>query len=208
MLLSSFILAGCSPEVDPPRKVVPEPAPAQSAGTESVKIRWKDAAGKVILKLEPRDGDYKLADGADQPLGKVRVKATDRVTLKDADGQELWRVKLKDYGAEVEDPTGERLYKLKLEDDGVWKLRGPDDETLFKLKPRDYGYKVADAGGTTLTKVKRRDDKLVFEDEAGERLHELKGLTDTRAGMWLAIEELTLPQRAALCVFFLAIYSG
>jgi hypothetical protein len=116
------------------------------------------------------------------------------------------KVKLKDYGAEIENAAGTRLFKIKLDDDGAWKLRDPGDETIFKCKPKEDGYEVRRASGETAAKVKVRDGKLNFKTEDGADLGSLKGVTDARAGMWFAVDRLTMAERAAVCVFFLKVY--
>jgi hypothetical protein len=176
---------------------------AQEAGI--AQIRLTDADDDIVCKLKPKNGDYKVYDGDDAVLGKITV-GSDRVKLKDDDGAELLKIKLKDYGAEIEDPAGNRLYKLKLDDDGTWKLRDASDSTIFKCKLKADGYEVRRASGETVAKVKAREGKLSFKTEDGTWLYGLKGVTDVRAGMWFAIDRLSMAERAAVCVFFLRVY--
>jgi hypothetical protein len=202
--------AGCTKERDTP----PPGSGGVSSGGGSVevkagKISLLDPSGQTLLKLKPKGPDYKIYDGADKVLGKIKVKTgaeANKVTLKSPDGTILWKVKPKDYGASIKDGSDQKIYKVKRGDEGKWKLKNAAGETLFKLKPKDYGFKVRDAGGATVAKVKVKGGKLSFKSESGDRLYTLKGTADARAGMWFALDKLSLPERATLCVFFLTIY--
>jgi hypothetical protein len=202
-------LLGCAAEQEPaplPEATIPATTkaandPASSAGTT---IRWRAADESVLLELKPKDRGFKLYGPDDVPLGKVKV-SEDRVKLEDTSDTEIRKVKRKDRGIEIEDADGNRLYRIKQDEDGTFKLRNPAEETLAKLKPKDDGYEVRDATGATWAKVKAREGKLVFKSEEGETLSELKRVTDPRAGMWLAVETLTLPERASLVVYFLEV---
>ena len=50
-----------------------------------------------------------------------------------------------------------------------------------------------------------KDGKVVLENEAGDRLFEVDGIEDPRAAQWFAYDKFTLPQRAALCAYFLRV---
>ncbi len=180
-------------------------AASEAAGGEAAKLQYKDAAGKVLLKLKPKEDGYKLYDGQDQVLGKLKVM-DDRVKLKDAQDVERWKVKRKDYGAEVEDAAGQRLFKVKQDGDGDLKLVDASDTLLAKARKKDGGaFELRDPAGATLAKVKPRDGQVVFETEQGERRAELEGVTNARAAQWLALERFSLAERAALLVFFLKV---
>lgn len=175
-------------------------APPPAAATDE-RLRYEDAAGRTLLKIKRKESAYRLVQGEDTPLGEIKVQ-DDRVKLKDAADIEIRKIKQKPDGAEMEDATGHRLYRIKPGDAGDWKIVGPGDDTLVKCKAKDNGYEVRNASGSTLAKVKVRDGRLVFETEAGQRIAVLKGITDARAGMWMAAEPLTLAERAALVVYF------
>jgi hypothetical protein len=172
---------------------------------EISQIRFYDADETLLCKIKSKNGDHKVYDGADKVLGKITV-SEDRVKLSDDAGTVLIKVKRKDYGAEIEDGAGNRLYKLKLGDDGSWKLRDGSDTTIFKCKLKSDGYEVRRASGETVAKVKVREGKLGFKTEDGEELFKIKGVTDARAGMWFAVEGLSMAERAAVFVFFLGVY--
>lgn len=182
----------------------PEGKPAEPSGKISFKS-VKDDPGELLCKLKPKGDDYKVYDGQDTVLGKVKIRA-DRVTLKGPEGGEKWKVKHKQYGAEVEDGAGNRLYRIKAVQDGGWKLKDKDDNTLFKLKKKDDGFEVRRADGATVAKVKERKGKLVFRTEAGQDLFELKGMTGAAAGIWWALDSFSCAERAALSLFFLEVY--
>jgi hypothetical protein len=201
------LLSGCRSEPAPAPAPLSELPPRTSpAAASSDRMRWKDAGERILLEIGAKsEGEYRIYDPDDAPLGEIRVQE-DRVKLKDAQDVEVRKVKRKqDGGAEIEDAAGERLFRIELDPDGTYKLRDAADVTLVKAKPKDDGYEVRDAAGATLAKVKVRVGKLSFETEAGQDLGELKGVTDARAGMWLAAEPLSLPERAALVVYFLEV---
>ncbi len=207
--IGAILLAACGAHPDhagtnASMSPVPAEAGGVSASTDAARIRWKTPDGAVLLELKPKDGDYRLYDADDRPLGKVRVQ-DDRVKLRDAEGNELRKIKLKDNGAEIEDANGSRLFRIKRDDDGSYKLSDAGGETVAKLKKKDDGYEVRDAAGATLAKVKPREGKLVLKSEGGEALGEVKGLEDARAGMWLALPDLSLGERGALVVYYLAV---
>ena len=210
LLTAAVALSGCKGQREAGE---PRPGPARASGRASSaaapgKIAFKDGAGALLCKLEPRGADYKLRDGAGNALGKVKVKAgaeANKVTLKGPDGETLLKIKQKAGHVSVKDGQGAKLYKIKL-DGGKWKLKRADGQTLYKIKPRDYGFKVRDAAGATVAKVKRKGGRLVFKSESGEALFRLEGISDPRAGVWFAADKLGLAERAALSVFFLRIY--
>ena len=168
--LVTLLLVAASVGCDQPSGSEPEPRQSAPTGAQSAAeptdLRLKDAGGGILAKLKPKDGKYKVYDGADQLLGKVRIKQ-DRVVLKDPNDRELWKIKRKDDGgAEIEDAaTGARLYRLKLAD-GTWKFRDAGDATLAKCKPKsNAGFEMRDVDGATIAKVKVRDGRLAFETE-------------------------------------------
>lgn len=77
---------------------------------------WKveDAEQSKTLYVLRRqaDGDYKLEDGQDQPI---------------------YRVKVRDYGFEIETPNKQSLYKVKVKE-GKTSLRNAKDETMLSTK--------------------------------------------------------------------------
>ena len=176
-----------------------------ASGRAAPHLLWNAADGTTLLDLKPGPKGYKVFDGSGALVAKLRVK-DDRVKIKGPDDTEQAKLKLKSEGAELEDAAGRRLYRIKPDAGGHWKLRDADGQTLAKFKLKADGFEVRDSAGETLAKVKSREERLAFETEAGERLSVLKGTSDARAGMWLALERLPLAQRAALLVFFLEVY--
>ena len=69
------------------------------------KLRFKNAAGELLVELKPKEGGYKLYDAGGRVVGKARLK-NDRVTFRDSDDREIWKLKKKANGLEIEDPEG------------------------------------------------------------------------------------------------------
>jgi hypothetical protein len=199
-LALALILTACS-RGPAPSEESRRPSPTRPATVVSVDVVWRDAAGTLLCTLRPHDDGFKIRDAQGAELGKVKA-TEDRVKLKDAGDVERWKIKRKNYGAEIEDGTGRRLFRIRSNADGEWKLADADDATVVKCKPKADGFEVRDAHDATLAKVKPRAGKLVFESEDGARKGELEGATNPRAGMWFALERLTLAERAALFAYF------
>jgi hypothetical protein len=204
ILIATLLLAGtaCS-QANESGAAAPPPSTARPA--VGADLRYKSASGEVLLRLEPRDGGFKLEDGTGRLLGKVKV-SEDRVKLKDAADVETAKVKRKPDGAEIEDASGQRLFRIQSKGDGDWKLEDGSGVLVARCKSKENGFEVRKADGSTLAKVKVREGKLVFDAEDGTRLASLDGTTDPRAGMWLAVDALPLPQRGALFVFFQGVW--
>ncbi len=143
----------------------------------AAEVVWlTDAAGRVLVRVDPQRPAFRLRDGGGAALGEVRIDA-DRVKLRDAGGVERWKIKRKDYGAEIEDAAGERLYRI---------VRRPDEWRVEDAK------KAAGGG-------------LAVEANGGRRLGAVAGTDDARAGAWLALERFTPAERAALWAYFTAV---
>lgn len=181
----------------------PGSASADASGAETA-LRLLDARGQLLLTAKPRPDGFRFKDARDQTLGEAKVQV-DRVKLKDAQDQERWKVKRKEGGAEIEDAGGQRLFRLKGRAGEEWALADAAGATLVRLKPREDGYEARDDGGRTLARARSGKGRVAIEGGSGSPLFELEGTTDARAGIWFALERFTLPERAALCVFFLKV---
>ena len=207
---AAFAASGCSAESDPSpvtKKAVGAAGLAAEAGNPAAapgSFKFQDAEGKTLFRVRPTDDGFKFKLEDDTAAGEVKVQE-DRVKLRDASDVELWKIKRKkDGAAEIEDAQGNRLFRVRPDGDG-WKLQDASETTLAKSKAKDTGFELRDAAGATIAKAKKRDGKVVLENEAGERLFEVDGIEDARAAQWFAYDKFTIPQRAALCAYFLKV---
>ncbi|OLP16082.1 hypothetical protein BST81_22915 [Leptolyngbya sp. 'hensonii'] len=76
------------------------------------KVKSADQSKVLYVLRRQQDGDYKLEDGADQPI---------------------YRIKARDYGFELETPAQQSLYKVKVKD-GKISLRDRADKTVLSTK--------------------------------------------------------------------------
>lgn len=95
--------------------------------------RWKienaDQTQELYILRRQNDGDYKLEDGADK---------------------EIYRIKMREYGFEIESPTKESLYKVKVKD-GKISLRDKSDKTVLYTKSQLTPIAIACFGFDVLT---------------------------------------------------------
>lgn len=76
------------------------------------KIENAEQTQELFILRRQDDGDYKLEDGNDQPL---------------------YRIKARDYGFEIETPEKQSLYKVKVKGEKT-SLRNASDETVISTK--------------------------------------------------------------------------
>ena len=95
------------------------------------KIKIKDANDQTLGYIVSRDGYWKV-ENADQTQELYILRRQDDGDYKLEDGadQQIYRIKVRDYGYEIETPTKESLYKVKLRD-GKISLRNAQDETVL-----------------------------------------------------------------------------
>ncbi len=167
----------------------------------ATQLRYLDRSGQPALALAVREGAVDVSDGKGAALGTIKL-AEDRVKFRDSSDVELLKVKRKADGAEVEDGAGNRLYRVKIKAEGKLELEDAKGRTVAKAKSKDSGFEVRRESGDTLAKVKIRPGKIVFETEGGERIGDLEGASDARAALWLAVDRLSVTERAALWAFF------
>ncbi|MFN7951691.1 MAG: hypothetical protein U0610_08180 [bacterium] len=174
---------------------------AAAEAANATKFRYLDRSGQPALTLEVREGAVDVSDGKGVRVGTIKL-GDDRVKFRDASDVERLKVKRKENGAEIEDGAGTRLYRVKLKDEGKIEIEDASGRTVAKAKPKESGFEVRRESGDTIAKVKIRPGKLVFETEGGERIGDLDGASDARAGVWLAVDQLPIPERAALWAYF------
>jgi hypothetical protein len=114
-------------------------------------------------------------------------------------------VKRKESGAEIENASGARLFRIRRDGEG-WKVEDAAGTLVAKAKAKPDGFELRDPEGATIAKAKRREGKVVLETEAGDRLSEVDGITEPLAGVWFALDRFSLPERAAVAVYFLRVH--
>ena len=171
------------------------------AAETAAQLRYLDRGGQPALVLKVREGAVDVSDGKGTALGTIKL-GDDRVKFRDASDVERLKVKRKDNGSEIEDGSGNRLYRVKAKDEGKLELEDAKGRTVAKVKPKESGFEVRRESGDTVAKVKIRPGKIVFETEGGERIGDLEGASDARAALWLAVDQLSVPERAALWAFY------
>ncbi len=175
-----------------------------ASGTKARKYSFKDSYGRELFKVKVKEPGrkYKLYEGGEEATAVIKVYP-DRVKVKDAHGELYFKIKRKSSGVEIEDGAGKRLYRIKPREEGGWKLEGAGEEKLFKIKAKSDGYEISRADGNPVAKVKLSSDKVKFVSEEGEELFVLKPAIDLKAALWLGIDELPVPLRTGLMVFYL-----
>jgi hypothetical protein len=181
----------------PPRPAVVATSPAVVAGE---KLTYVDASDRVLLRIKITANGFALSDADAKPLGTVK-KGSDQVTYLDAGDVERLKVKKTDDGALVEDAAQKEVYRLKA-DEGVWTIDDATGAPLAKVKTKPDGLELRAKDGGTIARLKSSEDKVVFENEQGERLALAKGTTRPQAAVWLALDKLSLAERAALWAYF------
>lgn len=78
------------------------------------KLENADQTQELFVLRQQNDGDYKLEDGRDRPI---------------------YRIKARDYGFEIETPEKQSLYKVKLKDDKL-SLRNANDQTILATRSK------------------------------------------------------------------------
>lgn len=174
-------------------------AAALGADALAHKIKLKGPDGAQLYALKPADDGAKLLGASDEELCRLKLKGT--------------KIKLK-VGEEVVGYVTSKPGKLKLEDgeqqathftlrrqpDGDLKLEGGDGRLVMKLKKRPYGFEAHDAADRSLFKAKLDEGKTKVVDASGATLFYSKDGLRPEAAACLAIERLSIAQRAGLCL--------
>ena len=155
---------------------------SQSPAAAAEKIKFKNADGKEIYIIKPKDDGYKLVDGNQKLLARYKFKDT-RLKIKNADGKEIAMVsgdstKLK---IKVDKRTA---YFIKAQAKGAYKVKDGDENTLYKLKPKDYGFK--------------KGEKIVFESAKGVRQYTTKAKISLLAASCVGFTKIPLEMRIGM----------
>ena len=98
------------------------------------KIKIKDPNDQTLGYVVPQAGYWKL-ENADQTqeLYILRRQSDGDYKLEDGADQAIYRIKVRDYGFEIETPEKQSLYKVKLKDDKI-SLRNANDQTVLSTR--------------------------------------------------------------------------
>lgn len=114
-----------------------DPASAELARLtvdDGKKVKIKDAQDKP-LGYVVKNGDHWKVENASQSktLYVLRRQADGDYKLEDGQDQPIYRIKARDYGYEIETPDKQSLYKVKVKE-GKTSLRNAKDETVLSTK--------------------------------------------------------------------------
>jgi hypothetical protein len=169
---------------------------SQSPAAAAEKIKFKNADGKEIYIIKPKDDGYKLVDGNQKLLARYKFKDT-RLKIKNADGKEIAMVsgdstKLK---IKVDKRTA---YFIKAQAKGAYKVKDGDENTLYKLKPKDYGFKIKNGAEKVIAKTKKKGEKIVFESAKGVRQYTTKAKISLLAASCVGFTKIPLEMRIGM----------
>ena len=101
---------------------------------DNQKVKIKDATEQVLGYVVTKPGHWKL-ENADQTqeLYIFRRQEDGDFKLEDGTDQQIYRIKVRDYGYEIETPDKQRVYKLKASN-GKLSLRDPQDQTVLSTR--------------------------------------------------------------------------
>ncbi|MBD0268523.1 MAG: hypothetical protein ICV77_09545 [Cyanobacteria bacterium Co-bin8] len=101
---------------------------------DAQKVKIKNAQDKP-LGYVVKNGDHWKVENAEQSktLYVLRRQADGDYKLEDGQDQPVYRIKVRDYGYEIETPDKQSLYKIKVKE-GKTSLRNAADETVLSTK--------------------------------------------------------------------------
>lgn len=98
------------------------------------KVKIKDPQDQVLGYIVPKDGYWKIENAAQtQELYILRRQEDGDYKLEDGADNPIYRIKVRDYGYEIETPEKQSLYKVKLRD-GKVSLRNAQDVTVLSTR--------------------------------------------------------------------------
>ncbi|MEO1093701.1 MAG: hypothetical protein AAFX01_02225 [Cyanobacteria bacterium J06638_28] len=101
---------------------------------ENGKVKIKDTNDSVLGYVIIENGYWKIEDARQtQALFILRAQEDGDYKLEDGNDTQLYRIKQRDYGYEVETPAKESLYKIKLKAEQL-SLRDANDMTVIATK--------------------------------------------------------------------------
>ncbi|MBD2744240.1 hypothetical protein H6H02_22195 [Coleofasciculus sp. FACHB-1120] len=119
------------------------------------KVKIKSAADKVLGYVVVKDGYWKI-ENADQTkeLYVLRRQNDGDYKLEDGADKEIYRIKARDYGFEVESPDKQSLYKVKVKN-GKTSLINAADKPVFSTKSQVNPAAIASFGFDVLSKEQK-----------------------------------------------------
>lgn len=100
------------------------------------KLKIKDPADKVLGYVIASGGNYKIEDAEQKvELWKLQRQSDGDWKLEDGKDQLIYKIKKRDYGFEIEDGAEASLFKVKLKD-GKTSLRDASEETVLSTKDK------------------------------------------------------------------------
>lgn len=101
---------------------------------ENQKVKIKTPDETVLGYVISQDGYWKVENAEQtQELFILRRQDDGDYKLEDGNDQELYRIKARDYGFEIETPDKQSLYKIKVKGEKT-SLRNASDETVISTK--------------------------------------------------------------------------
>ena len=119
---------------------------------ESGKVKIKDAADVVLGYIVSQPGYWKV-ENADQTqeLYIFRRQDDGDYKLEDGANTQIYRVKMRDYGYEIETPDKQSLYKVKQKENKI-SLRDASEQTVLSTKAAVMPVAIAPFGFDVLTR--------------------------------------------------------
>ena len=118
---------------------------------ESGKVKIKDAADTVLGYIVSQPGKWKV-ENADQTQELYIFRRQDDGDYKLEDGADtqIYRIKVREYGYEIETPDKQSLYKVKQKENKI-SLRDANDQTVLSTKDAVVPVAIAPFGFDVLT---------------------------------------------------------
>jgi len=116
------------------------------------KVKIKDAADKVLGYVVKKEGYWKVEDAnQSKELYVLRRQRDGDYKLEDGTNNEIYRIKTRASGLEIESPAKKSLYKVKVKE-GKTSLKNDLDKTLFSTKSNFLPIAVACFGFDKLSR--------------------------------------------------------
>ena len=118
---------------------------------EAGKVKIKDAADVVLGYIVSQPGAWKVENSDQtQELYIFRRQDDGDYKLEDGADTQIYRIKVREYGYEIETPDKQSLYKVKQKDSKI-SLRDATDQTVLSTKDAVIPVAIAPFGFDVLT---------------------------------------------------------
>ncbi len=98
------------------------------------KLKVKSPEDKVLGYVTTSDGSFKIKDSEQAvELWQFQVQDDGDWKLEDGNDKIVYKIKKREYGFEIEDDADNSLFKVKLKD-GKTSLRDPSEKTIYYTK--------------------------------------------------------------------------